>query len=77
MAQFHPKARERSEGVDDEATAVTGVVVTRLGIRPHLNRTVDADWVADPLIEPGSRSLNQQIGILPVVCWLRLVGSAD
>jgi len=50
MAQFHPKARERSEGVDDEATAVTGVVVTPLGIRRHLNRTVDADWVADPFL---------------------------
>jgi len=52
MAQFHPKARECSEGVDDEATAVTGVVVTRLGIRRLLNRTVDANRVADPLLFP-------------------------
>lgn len=43
MAQFHPKAREHYERVDDEVTAVTGVLITLLEIRCLLNCTVDAD----------------------------------
>lgn len=52
MPEFHPEASECGEHVDDEATAVTGVVIAPVGIRRLLNRAVDADWVADPLLFP-------------------------
>jgi len=52
MAEFHPEPRERREGVDDEATPVAGVMIALLGIRPLLERTVDADRVRHPFVFP-------------------------
>jgi len=52
MAEFHPEPRERCEDVDDESTAVAGVVIALLGTRPLLERTVDADRVRDPFVFP-------------------------
>jgi len=48
--------RRRREGVDDEPTAVAGVVIALVGIRFRLDRAVDADGVGDPLVfAPGVR----------------------
>jgi len=38
------------EGVDDEPTAVAGVVIAFVGIQFRLDRTVDTDGVSDPLV---------------------------
>ena len=45
MAEFDAEARQRREGVDDEPTAVAGVVVTFVGVWLRLDRAVDADVV--------------------------------
>ena len=45
MAKFDAESRQRGEGVDDEPTAVAGVVVTFVGVWLHLDRAVDADVV--------------------------------
>jgi hypothetical protein len=50
MTEFDTKARQRREGVDDQPTAVAGVVIVFLGIRFRLDRAVDADGVGDPLV---------------------------
>jgi hypothetical protein len=52
MAEFHPEPGERREGVDDESTAVAGVVIAPLGIGLFLERTVDADRVRHPFVFP-------------------------
>ena len=65
MAKFHAEPSERREGVDDEPAAVTRAVIALLGVRSHLNRTVDADWVADPFLFPlrvGGSSLRAGCG---------------
>ena len=43
MAEFDAEARQHCGGVDDEPTAVAGVVVTFVGVRLRLDRAVDAD----------------------------------
>jgi hypothetical protein len=45
VAEFDAEPSERCERVDDESTAVAGVVIALVGIRPLLDGTVDADWV--------------------------------
>jgi hypothetical protein len=52
MPKFHAEARECREGVDDESTAVAGVVIALLGIRPLLDGTVDTDRVRHPFVFP-------------------------
>jgi len=47
MAQFHAKPRERRERVDDDPTAVTGVVIALVGTRLRLGPAVDANRVAN------------------------------
>ena len=42
--------RRRRECVDDQPTAVAGVVIALVGIRLCLDRTVHADGVGDPLL---------------------------
>jgi len=49
MPQFHAEPRQRCKRVDDESTPVAGVVTALVGIRPRLDRTVDADGVIDIL----------------------------
>jgi len=56
MTEFDAEARQRREGVDDEPTAVAGVVIAFVGIQFRLDRTVDTDGVSDPLVfAPGMR----------------------
>ena len=56
MTEFDTEARQSCEGVDDEPTAVAGVVIALVGIWFYLNRAVDADGVGDPLVfSPGVR----------------------
>jgi len=52
MTDLHTEARECREGVDDKPTAVAGVVIALLGIRPLLNGTVDADRACHPFVLP-------------------------
>jgi hypothetical protein len=52
MSQFDPEPGERCQRVDDQSTAVTGDVITLVGIRLRLDRAVDADRVGDPLVLP-------------------------
>jgi hypothetical protein len=52
MAEFDPKSGERCERVDDAATAVTGAVITLVGVCCLLNRTISANRVAEPLFFP-------------------------
>ena len=33
MAEFHAKSSERCERVDDETTAITGVVISVVGVK--------------------------------------------
>jgi len=47
MAQFHAKPREHRERVNEEPTAVTGVVIALVGTRVRLDPAVDANRVAD------------------------------
>ena len=49
--------RRRREGVDDEPTAVAGVMIALLGIGLFLERTVDADWVRHPFVFPPGMGL--------------------
>ena len=59
MTEFDTEARQSCEGVDDEPTAVAGVVIALVGIWFYLNRAVDADGVGDPLVfAPGMRLAN-------------------
>jgi len=56
MTEFDAEARQRREGVDDEPTAVAGVVIAFVGIQFRLDRTVGTDGVSDPLVfAPGMR----------------------
>jgi hypothetical protein len=43
MAEFDAEPSERCEGIDDEPTAVAGVVVTLVGIRRLFDPTVNAN----------------------------------
>ena len=52
MAGFHEEARQRCQRVDNEPTAVTGVVIALVRIRLGLDGTVDTDGVDDPLVRP-------------------------
>lgn len=52
MAEFHAEARECCERVDDEPTAVTGVVIEGVGIRSLLNCTVNADRMRNEVVFP-------------------------
>jgi len=49
--------RRRREGVDDEPTAVAGVVIALVGVRFRLDRAVDADGVRDPLVFAPGRQI--------------------
>src|SRR6056297_4022123 len=63
MTEFDAEARQRRERVDDEPTAVAGVVIASVGIRFRLDRAVDADGVSDSLIfSPGMRLANLGTG---------------
>jgi len=57
MAEFHTEARECREGVDDEFTAVAGVVIALLGIWPLLDGTVDTDRVCHTFVFPSRMRL--------------------
>lgn len=46
VAEFDAEAREGSYCVDDESTAVAGMMVALAGIRSLLNGTVDTDRVS-------------------------------
>jgi hypothetical protein len=50
MAEFDAKPHQRRERVDDDSTAVAGVMIAFLGIQLDLNGAVDADRVPDALI---------------------------
>jgi hypothetical protein len=50
VAEFDAEQRQRSEGVDDKATTVAGVVVTLVGVWSLLNGTVDADRAGNSLV---------------------------
>jgi len=50
MPEFDAEARQSGEGVDDEPTAVAGVVIALVGIRFRLDRAVDADGVTHHLV---------------------------
>jgi hypothetical protein len=52
MPKYHAEPGECPEGVDDESTRVAGVVITRLGIGPLLDSTVDTDRVCHPFVFP-------------------------
>jgi hypothetical protein len=52
MPEIHTKSRERSERVDDEATAITGVVISVVGVGPDLDGAVDTDRMRNSLIFP-------------------------
>jgi len=54
MTEFDAESREGCKCVDDEPTAVAGVVIALIRIWPYLDGTVDADQVTDPLIFPPS-----------------------
>ena len=56
VPEFHAEPRQRCKSVDDEPTAVAGVVIALVGIRLCLNRTVDTDLVGDPLFFPQDMS---------------------
>ena len=47
MAEFDTEPCEGCKRIDDETAAITGVVVTVVGIWIRLDRAVDADWVRD------------------------------
>ena len=54
MPKFNAESSERSERVDDEATSVTGVVISVVGVGPGLDGAVDADRMRNPLVfSPG------------------------
>jgi hypothetical protein len=56
MPKFDPESRERRGRVDYQPTAITGDVIELVGIRLHLDSTVDTDRVGDPpLLLPGVR----------------------
>ena len=50
MAEFDAEPSERCESIDDEPTAVAGVVIALVGIRLCLDRAVHANGVGDPLL---------------------------
>ena len=50
VAEFYAEPGECLEGVDNESTAVAGVVIALLGIRPLLDGTVDTDRVYYPFL---------------------------
>ncbi|QLG29821.1 hypothetical protein HUG10_19610 (plasmid) [Halorarum halophilum] len=50
MAEFDAESSERCERVDDEATAITGVVISVVGVAPGLDGAVDADRMRNPLV---------------------------
>jgi hypothetical protein len=52
MAKFHAEPGKCREGVDDESTAIAGVVFTLVGILPCLDGTVDTDRVCHPVVFP-------------------------
>jgi len=52
MAEFHAEPGEHRERVDDEAAAVTRVVIAFLGARSYLCRTIDTNQVTDPFVFP-------------------------
>jgi len=63
MTELDTEARQRGEGVDDEPTAVAGVVIALVGIRFRLDRAVDADRLGGPLVfAPGVRLANLGAG---------------
>ena len=66
MAEFHAEPSERCEGIDDEPTAVAGVVIVLVGIQLCLDRAVHTDGVSDPLLFPprvGGPSLRARCGL--------------
>jgi hypothetical protein len=52
MTDLHAESRECCERVDDEPTAVAGVVIALFRIRPLLDGTVNTDRVCHPFIFP-------------------------
>jgi hypothetical protein len=50
MAEFDAESREGCKRVDDEPTAVAGVMIALIRIWPYLDGTVDADLVTDSLV---------------------------
>lgn len=52
MAEFHAEASDRCEGIDDEATAVTGMVIPSAGVGLLLDGALDADRAREPLVCP-------------------------
>ena len=57
MAEFDAEPDKGREGVDDEPTAVAGVVFAPVGIRPPLDGTVDTDRVHHPFVFPSCMCL--------------------
>jgi hypothetical protein len=57
MGEFHAESGERCERVDDETTAITGVVISVTGIGPGLDGTVDADRMRNPIVFASSESI--------------------
>jgi len=56
VAEFDTEPCEGCKRIDDEATAIAGVVVTIVGIGIRLDRAVDADRVCDSFVfSPGVR----------------------
>ena len=50
VAKFDAEPRECRKRVDDEPTAIAGVVVTLIGIQPRLGSAVDTDRVGNSLV---------------------------
>ena len=58
MAEFDTEPCESCTRIDDETTAIAGMMVTvvGIGIGTRLDRAVAADWVRDsPVFSPGMR----------------------
>ncbi len=54
MAEFDAESREGCKRVDDEPTAVAGVVISLIRTWSYLDSTIDTDQATDLLVFPPS-----------------------